>query len=89
MRDISQFSQKKLSWVQEAQRNEEKAVYPLFINPEDQNGTSGIALQPQAIRTFIIRYNQKANNSTIKTEKAAPKVIEIVPEKKSVAKNEE
>lgn len=37
----------RMSWDQQPQGNrEERAVYPLFLNPADRKGLSGVALQP-------------------------------------------
>ena len=42
------------------------------------------------MRTFIIRYNQKPNDVNKTKKKAeADKVIEIVPERANVTKNED
>ena len=69
IRTIDEVAQSRGNWDEEG-KNATKGspVYPLFMNPADKNGMSGVAVQPQAIRTFMIRYGDAAR-------KAQPKPI--------------
>lgn len=58
---LSSILKQQLSWKCNAEKD--TAVYPKFLNPEDKNGTAGVALQPQAIRTFVIRYQDQAKDA--------------------------
>ena len=52
------------------------------MNPSDRNGMSGVAVQPQAIRTFMIRYGDAARKA--QPQSIVPKphaIIEVAASK--------
>lgn len=64
IRSIEEVAQSRGTWAEEGKTKTSAApVYPLFTNPADKNGMSGVAVQPQAIRTFMIRYGDAARKA--------------------------
>ena len=56
------------------------------MNPVDKNGMSGVAVQPQAIRTFMIRYGDAARKSQPAPIVIKPHaIIEVAPSKQKPA----
>jgi len=44
---------------------DDDASRPIYVPPADRQGLSGIALEPQRIRTFEITYGQKMSGTQI------------------------
>jgi len=64
IRSIEEVAQSRGHWDEEGKSaTAVSPVYPLFMNPSDKNGMSGVAVQPQAIRTFMIRYGDAARKA--------------------------